>query len=230
MESHLGMCLSESNEGRGWSKWNMVRRVVEPASGDLSMARSSQCMHQSQRMLLWKFNLWLLSWYCSDYEQSDIGCILQGKATQECKTGDSVVGLLQINLGICVTENYQTRKWFDKFVEKKIKMVHFSLPQCGYSTLHGLAIMCYISWCFTLHYITACNCHTSSFLVTALRAAGSRFDAARTSLNWASFFSNISAKAPSFFSSNRFFKLLFCWTSCTALTNLLYNSSRSVWI
>ena len=51
---------------------------------------------------------------------------------------------------------------------------------------------------------------TSSFLVTALRAAGSRFDAARTSLNCASFFSNMSANAPSFFSSNRFLKLLFC--------------------
>ena len=41
------------------------------------------------------------------------------------------------------------------------------------------------------------------------------------------FFSSVSAKAVSFFSSKRFLKLLFCCTSWIALTNLLYNSSRS---
>ena len=72
---------------------------------------------------------------------------------------------------------------------------------------------------------------TSSFLVTTVRAVGSRLDAERTSLSCASFFSSVSARAPSFFSSNRFLKLLFCWTSCIALTNFLYSSSLSscVW-
>lgn len=44
------------------------------------------------------------------------------------------------------------------------------------------------------------------------------------------FFSSVSAKAASFFSSSKFLKLLFCWTSWMALTNLLYSSSRSLWV
>ncbi len=51
---------------------------------------------------------------------------------------------------------------------------------------------------------------TSSLRVTTVRAVGSRLDADNTSLSWASFFSNVSARAPNFFSSNRFLKLLFC--------------------
>lgn len=42
------------------------------------------------------------------------------------------------------------------------------------------------------------------------------------------FFSSVSARAVSFFSRSKFLKLLFCWTSCIALTNLPYNSSRSL--
>ena len=69
--------------------------------------------------------------------------------------------------------------------------------------------------------------HTSSFLVTTVSAVGSRFEADKTSLSCASFFSRVSASAPSFFSSNKFLKLLFCWTSWIAFTNRWYNSSRS---
>ncbi len=68
---------------------------------------------------------------------------------------------------------------------------------------------------------------TSSFLVTTLKADGSRLEAVKTSFNWASFFSKMSEMAPNFFSSNKFLRLLFCWTSWMALTNLLYNSSLS---
>ena len=68
---------------------------------------------------------------------------------------------------------------------------------------------------------------TSSFRVTTVRAVGSRLDADSTSLSCASFFSSVSARAPSFFSNKRFLKLLFCCTSWIALTNFRYNSSRS---
>ena len=71
---------------------------------------------------------------------------------------------------------------------------------------------------------------TSSLRVTTVRAVGSRLDADRTSLSCASFFSRVSASADSFFSSRRFLKLLFCWTSWMALTNLRYKSSRSSWV
>jgi hypothetical protein len=62
---------------------------------------------------------------------------------------------------------------------------------------------------------------TSSFRVTTESEAGSRFDAERTSLSWASFFSKLSANVLNFFSNNKFFKLLFCCTSLIALINLL---------
>lgn len=71
---------------------------------------------------------------------------------------------------------------------------------------------------------------TSNFLVTTVSAVGSKFEADNTSFSWASFFSRVSARADNFFSSNRFLKLDFCWTSWTALRNLLYNSSLSSWI
>lgn len=44
------------------------------------------------------------------------------------------------------------------------------------------------------------------------------------------FFSSVSARAESFFSKSKFLKLLFCWTSWIALTNLPYSSSRSLWV
>ena len=66
--------------------------------------------------------------------------------------------------------------------------------------------------------------------MTTVRAVGSRLDADKTSLSCASFFSRVSARAPSFFSNNRFLKLLFCWTSWIAFTNFLYNSSLSSWV
>ena len=71
---------------------------------------------------------------------------------------------------------------------------------------------------------------TSSFLVTTVRAVGSRLEADKTSLSWASFFSSVSARADSFFSNSRFLKLLFCCTSWIALTNLRYRSSLSSWV
>ena len=61
---------------------------------------------------------------------------------------------------------------------------------------------------------------TSSFLVTTDIAVGSRLDADRTSFSCASFFSNVSAMAVSFFSKSKFFNPVLCCTSSMAFTNL----------
>ena len=70
---------------------------------------------------------------------------------------------------------------------------------------------------------------SSSLRVTTESAAGSRFDAARISLSWASFFSSESARATTLRSRSSFLKFAFWTTSWTEETKFECKSLRSAW-
>lgn len=101
--------------------------------------------------------------------------------------------------------------WWEKKLFKKETMTAFAIQSARVRWTHNRQLWAALYTCAVT--LTGSNWCFSVFLHPTL-----------------TFFSKVSAKAANFFSKSRFLKLVFCWTSWIAFTNLPYNSSLSLWV
>lgn len=115
--------------------------------------------------------------------------------------------------------------WWEKKLFKKETMTAFAIQSARVRWTHtgnASAFPIGMRFMFTCLWATLYTC--------AVTLTGSNWCFSVFLHPTLTFFSKVSAKAANFFSKSRFLKLVFCWTSWIAFTNLPYNSSLSLWV